>query len=105
MPDNQSECAALSAAIVLVLILIMITLYDITKLRCESEGFANEEEKIKRADKVIETVGRAMKNNPNMSFDQGKSYLYDMNAVEYKDTKNMVNSGENLTSRNLAARW
>jgi hypothetical protein len=106
MDEEKTICAALTISIILVLILIIITLNDINKLeKGKNEPFADEKEKEKRADEVINSVGQAFKNDPNMSFDQSKSYLPNINAVEYKDVKGIVGSGQSLTNESLVLRW
>jgi hypothetical protein len=92
----------LYVCIVLVICLILIKTCSEKKI---SETFADEEEKVKRAETVINSIGAAIKKTPDMSFDQAKSYLRDMNAVEYKDTKGMVKTGEPMTPQNLANKW
>lgn len=103
---KKNVCSMLIVSIILVLILILITMNDICKMKKQgSESFADEKEKSQRANEVISSVGSAFQSNPNMTFDQSKSYLPSINAVEYKDVKTIVGSGQPLNSDTLVSMW
>jgi hypothetical protein len=96
---DEITCNVLKLAIILVLILIIIIWQE-----KKSDTFVNEHQKIERAKSVIESVGGAMKENPDMSFNQTKSFMPNLDAVEYRDVKSAVKNGD-LSPEKLAAKW
>jgi hypothetical protein len=96
---------SLQAAIILVLVLILICWRAIRVKKTTPDTFANEKEKIDRAEQVINSVGAPMKANPNMTFDESKGHMPSLDAVEYRDVKSTVKSGNSLNAANLAANW
>ena len=64
--------------------------------------FDSEQAKVDRANTVIQKTSDAVKNNPNLSYNEFKSYLPDGNAVEYKDMRTL---GGNVKADTLVGRW
>lgn len=96
----------LCVAILIVLFMILMVCNDIDKLTNQkSERFANEQEKLERANVVVEKVGATVRENPNMSFGQFKNVLRDGDAVEFRDVRALAAGGGEISAEKLAARW
>lgn len=88
--------------IIIVFILIFLVVKSIYKNGFDS--FVSEEDKLKRANEVINKTSAQFRSDPDMSYDKFKQLMPDGNAVEYRDMRNAADNN-NYSASLLANKW
>ena len=90
------------AALIIATVLICILAYKL--VLGGKDNFASDDDKIRRANEVIQKTGAEFHRDPDMSFNKFKTLIDYGNAVEYRDMRNAADIN-NISAESLASRW